>query len=441
MKKTALLLLSLALFLPLWAQQVRNKPFDVTLREYSIDEIVRMFGKPVQIDSGLIDWGLVVEYPHAKFYYYGTTEDEAIEWPPQRYVPDGFETDSPDFCILSKYFPGGIRVGDRIERIRKLDIVHSKPGKGREKNGLRKADWGHDKDYYQILGEEYDHFILEVEDSVVQAIHWSTPIDWGRFEGGLLWKIYGEGPAPSYVLGTFPNAPTGFYSRIKGLDQALKNVKAVYREDPVSGPWSRNVTEKMYLPGGTTLESLYKWEEWVDIRNYVKQVTGFRPETLEWCPDGLTRYLLSFLLDQALPELSGTEEDLADYLCRKAQEEGKEVHTLAFPFRNDRKNDSYLLRMVRDPEGAPDHVKEKIRHLYAAWQAQDLDEFSYSLMEEEEYSPLTTNMLCHQSYASNGQLLKAIEEGPILILIDCAALNSFLLHLSRPSIHVQSIRP
>ena len=440
MKRILFLLLALSLFLPLRAQRVQNRPLDITLADIKSDDVIPLFGKPTQVDSNGIDGRLFIEYPHATFRYIETWDPEDMERKPE-YAWDGFNTDSPDFCFLSDCFPGGIRVGDRIERIRKLDIVHSKPGKGRVKNGLRKADWGHDKDYYEILGEEYDHFILEVEDSLVRAINWSTPIDWGRFEGGLLWKIYGEGPTPSYVLGTFPNAPASFYSRIKGLDQALKKVKAVYREDPASGPWSRKVTEKMYLPRGTTLESLYKWEEWVDIRNYVKQVTGFRPETLEWCPDGLTRYLLSFLLEQALPKLSGTEEDLADYLCRKAQKEGKEVHSLTIPFRNDRENDNNLLRMVRDPEGAPDHVKEKIRHLYAAWQAQDLEEFAYSLMEEEDYSPLQTNMLCHQYYPLNQELRKAIGDGPVLILIDCTALNRFLIDISYPPLRIQSIRP
>ena len=47
MKHTILLLSTLLCVLPLQAQRVRNKPFDVTLRDYTIDEVVQLFGKPV----------------------------------------------------------------------------------------------------------------------------------------------------------------------------------------------------------------------------------------------------------------------------------------------------------------------------------------------------------------------------------------------------------
>ncbi|MBR2227055.1 MAG: hypothetical protein IJ893_04215, partial [Bacteroidales bacterium] len=170
MKHSIVLLFTLLSVLPLQAQRVRNKPFDVTLRDYTIDEVVQLFGKPVQIDSGLIDGGLAVEYPHAQFYYiavWNNTPSEGSWGEPDYYAPDGFSTDSPDFCFFSDCFPGGIRVGDRIERIRKLDIVHSRVGKGRPENALRKMDWKTENDHFEILGAEYDHFYLEVKDSVV----------------------------------------------------------------------------------------------------------------------------------------------------------------------------------------------------------------------------------------------------------------------------------
>lgn len=44
MKKTVLLLFALALLLPLQAQRVRDKPFDLTLREYTPAEIEQLFG-------------------------------------------------------------------------------------------------------------------------------------------------------------------------------------------------------------------------------------------------------------------------------------------------------------------------------------------------------------------------------------------------------------
>ena len=446
--KRILLLLSVLLVLPVFAQRVRNKPFDPTLREYTADEIIRLLGKPDQIDSAMIDDGLGLYYPNARFFYYLGWDPEHPEKKPV-YAWNGFETESPDFCILSDCFQGGIRVGDRLEKLQRLDFVHCKYGKGRAKNGLRLLDEKHGE--YVIFSEEYDHFYLDVTDGKLSRIFWATPDDWGRFEGGLLWKIYGDSlSAPSYVLGTFPNAPAGFRSKIKGLDKVLKEVKAVYREDPELGPWSRKMTRKMYLPDGGKLEDLYEWKDYADIQDYVRKVTGFRPETLEWSPDGLTRYLLSCLMEQALPELSGTEEDLAAYLCREAQENGKEVHTLASSYGDVRENykdspkiirehDWDLLRFVWYPEGEPDHVKERFRHLYDAWQAQDLEECSYSLIEEEDYSPLETNVQCNHYYHWVQELREAMEKGPVLILIDFSALNYFLLEISDEHHRVKSM--
>jgi len=439
MKKTALLLLSLALFLPLRAQQVRNKPFDVTLREYSIDEIVRMFGKPVQIDSNLIDCGLALEYPHASFYYFGTwdqwEEGENPSWPPDRYVPDGFSTDSPDFCILSKYFPGGIRVGDRIERIRSLDIVHSKVGKGRAGNGLEKMDWKTEDVYYGILGEEYDHFYLEVKDSVVTRIEWDTPEDWGRPNGGVLWRVEGKDlPAPSYILGVFPHAPADVCRRIYGLEQVWKSVRKVYWEDPDQGPWGRKMTDLMYLRDGDVLANHYEWDEYVDIQDYVKKVTGFRPEELEWTADGLTRFLLSHLMEQAMPDLPEGKDDMATHLYKKALSDGKEVHILPPVFmdiqslhKNTRqKHDWDLLKLVWYPEGDPDFVKGRIRHLYEAYLQEDMDEISWAL-SQDKYSPICTNMAMDNPNDWAQELGTAIREAPTLIIVDFTHLRNWYL--------------
>ena len=437
MKKTVLLLLAWTLILPLRAQRVQNKPFDVTRREYSIDEIVRMFGKPVQIDSSLIDCGLSVEYPHAHFYYFGTWDrwekDKTPSWPPDRYVPDGFWTDSPDFCILSDCFPGGIRVGDRIERIRGLDIVHSKAGKGREANRLKKMDWKSENDHYGILGAEADHFYLEVKDSVVVEIDWATPEDWDRLSGGFLWKITGKDlPAPSYILGVFPGAPESALRHVTGLDKAWKSVKAVYWQDPERGPWGRKIPDGMYLPDGTTLDSLFPWDEYGDIQDYVKQVTGFRPETLWWSPDGLTRHLLSCLLEQTMEEYNQGKDDMSASLYKKALADGKEVHVLGSPYvfsgkdsaktpKDDRENEWDLLRLVWYPEGKPEAVKEDIRHLYEAYLAEDQDEVGYFLYYSDKYSPIRTNVLGERYYRWSDELAQAMREGPILVIADFTA--------------------
>ena len=183
MKKILLLLSLLAAILPTFAQHVRNKPFDPTLNPERLtpDEIIGLFGKPEQIDSALIDDGLGIFYPEARFYFYESYDPARPEKEPV-YVWDGFETESPDFCILSDCFPGGIKVGDRLERLKQLDFVHSRYGKGRAKNGLRLAGNHSELDEYIIFGEEYNSFYLHVKDGIVRSISWVTPEDWGRIE-------------------------------------------------------------------------------------------------------------------------------------------------------------------------------------------------------------------------------------------------------------------
>ena len=426
MKKALILLLVLAIGFPLQAQRVRNKPLDLTLADIKSDRIIDLFGKPVQVDSGGIDGTLIIEYPHAKFYYVETYDAYHPEDDSFVYQWDGCETDSPDFCFFSDLFPGGIRVGDRIERIRGLDIVHSRVGKGREKNALRKADLGHTgTDTYEILGEESDHFYLEVKDSVVCRILWDTPIDWSWASGGILWRVEGDSlPAPSYILGTFPHVPADFCRRIPGLEKALKSVKTVYREDPDLGPWGSTIPEGLFIPDGKELSSRYEWDEYVDIQDYGKKVTGFRPEQLWWTPDGLIRYLRNRLMEQALP-IDG--KDMDAYLLDRALAEGKEVHTLPSLIRGidnwekRRKNDHdwNLLRLVWYPEGDPDYVKGCIRKQYEAYLSQDLDEIGYRLVREES-SPIFFAPEWPSGWAE--QLEAAVRKGPTLIVVDVSRL-------------------
>ena len=460
MRRLLLLLNILFLLVPTYAQNVPNKPMDLTLREYTIEEVIQLFGKPVQIDSGLIDGGLAVKYPKVDFYYFASGGDP--EGPPLEYVPDGFAIKSRDFCIFSKYFEGGIRVGDTVERVRNLDIVHTKAGKGRERNAMRLIADGKDGQQYILLGEEYLSYILNAKDGIIEEIFTHTPEDIDRLFGGMLWRITMEGnPNPSYVLGTFPGASASLLRRIDGLEKAWQSVKTVYFQDPDTGPWTRKMTAERYLPDGRELSGLYKWEDYAAIQDYVKKVTGFRPESLEWTPDGLTCVLLNHLLDQALPELADGKEDMYSHLLGKAQSEGKEVHLMQSKFRNyyaSQKQDTAerhtrnLLRMVREPEMEPEQMKARIRHLYEAYLAQDLEELNYSLMNndyslenQKYYSPFQTLLSC-MVHPWKDDVCEAIEKGPVLVVVDFTSLNlgDLLGHLMYYGTHrnqVESVKP
>lgn len=418
MRKAVLLLFTLSLFVPLQAQRVWNKPFDVTLRKYGVDEIIRLFGKPERIDTLGETSGISLVYPHVSFDYCETFDGHN-----HAYQPDGFQSDSPDFCILSKYFPSGIRVGDSLERLEKLDIVHSKPGKGREGNGLRRAEGDSSGKTYIILGEEYNHYYLTVVDGIVQSIDWSTPRDWAWAQGGILWRIEGESlPAPSYILGTFPHASADFCRHVAGLERIWKSVKTIYREDPDLGPWGRTIPDDMFLPDGKELSSLYKWEEYGEIQDYVRKVTGFRPESLWWTPEGLTRFLRNELMEQALPELADGMDDMSAYLYKKALAEGKEVHTLPALLPNSDKGS--LLQRVKSPEGNPDSVKDYILRVYEAYLSQDMDEIGWRMVRESS-APFSPPMMTYGLDPWSEILEQAILKEPTLVIMDVSYLISW----------------
>lgn len=441
MKRPFFLLLALSLVLPLQAQRVKDKPFDLTLREYTPAEIEQLFGKPEELDP--LEWdGSLMKYPHVSFYFEESWDPHHPEEEPVL-IWEGFLTDSPDFCILSQDFKGGIKVGDSLEKILKLDFAHTSRGKGREKNGPRiVVDHGTSAQYV-IFGEEYERIFLNFENGILKEIFSDGPQDWERIEGGLLFRISGgDLSAPSYVLATFPNAPAGFANQVAGLDKVWPSVRKVYREDPERGSWSRTVPDEMYLPEGQKLEDIYSWKDYSDIVDYVRKVTGFRPEELEWTPEGLRRHLIAILMEKALPELSGTKDDMASALCQRALAEGKEVQLLPPAYRDYWKNakeepglirygGGSLLQMVQSPEGDPDHLKDRIRRLYEAYLAEDTDEIGYTLAEGEEYSsPLFLNAICENRSQWIPELTKAMQEGPVLVLVDFSAYSGYSAFLS-----------
>lgn len=267
---------------------------------------------------------------------------------------------------------------------------------------------------------------------MVCSIDWSTPIDWDRLNGGFLWKAEGEDlPAPSYLLGVFPGAPASALRRITGLEKAWGAVKAVYWQNPELGPWGGTMTDEMFLRNGKKLEDLYRWEDYNAIQDYVKQVTGFRPEELWWSPNGLIRYLMNRLVKQTMAEFSDGKPDMAATLYNKAVAERKEVHILGSTYAHKepvrspevaREDEKELLQLVRDPGGKPEAVQADIRHLYNAYLADNQDEVGYFLYYAKKYSPLRTNAACDSYFELGEELKQAMRKEPILVIVDFTAM-------------------
>lgn len=73
-----------------------------------------------------------------------------------------------DFCILSDYIDGGIKIGDSITRLKNVDFAITKYGRNKERNGLS-AYQG--KLYnYVIFQEEMHHIYFSIKKGIIKEI-------------------------------------------------------------------------------------------------------------------------------------------------------------------------------------------------------------------------------------------------------------------------------
>lgn len=82
----------------------------------------------------------------------------------------GFNTDSPAFCVLSDYIPGGFKVGDSFEKLQNFDFVHSAYGKNNPENALKLVDSTNERDYYEAYGHERMFYFFSVKDGTIIGI-------------------------------------------------------------------------------------------------------------------------------------------------------------------------------------------------------------------------------------------------------------------------------
>ena len=101
-----------------------------------------------------------------------------------------FSTDSPDYVFLTKVVNGGIKVGDSFNRIKSIDYVHSRYGRNKDGNGLKKIVSWNGIDQYCIFGEEYERLYLRFKNGILIDILYDQaqdcPYDNYDYTNGLL---------------------------------------------------------------------------------------------------------------------------------------------------------------------------------------------------------------------------------------------------------------
>ena len=142
MKKILAIYICFIVALPCFAQR------DIkTLNRIGKQKVIQLLGSPINTIIWM-DGGVVLEYPDATRLCFNDGTWEL----------DGFNTNSPKYCILSDYVKGGFKVGDKFSKVQGFDFVHSKYGKNRPGNTLKLIDSTAERDYYKVFSEERYHF-------------------------------------------------------------------------------------------------------------------------------------------------------------------------------------------------------------------------------------------------------------------------------------------
>jgi hypothetical protein len=158
MKKYILIILAVLLSLPAFAQKDVFK----TLNGKTHAQIIQMFGQPddyCNYEDSADD---------TQIYYYGKT----IFSMDRNRILAHFQTDSKDYCILTKFINGGLKVGDPFSKLQSIDF--SKTDYGRNKAGNKLTYDCTNKDGstdYFVFKEEYHYVYFRVKGGVI--------ISWG----------------------------------------------------------------------------------------------------------------------------------------------------------------------------------------------------------------------------------------------------------------------
>ena len=160
MKQIVTAVLTLVMIVPCFAQR------DVkTLDKIGRQKVLQILGEPITTE--IWEDAEILEYPDATRFCFDENSWELV----------GFNINSAKYCVLSDYFKGGFKVGDKFSKVQKFDFVHSKYGKNRSGNALKLIDSTAERDYYKVFSEEWYRFYFRVKNGVIIGVDMSTPED------------------------------------------------------------------------------------------------------------------------------------------------------------------------------------------------------------------------------------------------------------------------
>ena len=89
----------------------------------------------------------------------------------------GFNTNSPNYCVLSDYISGGVKVGDPISKMESYHFVHTKYGRNKDSNAFHLlTSMGETKEYGVFL-DEFQFLFFYVSNGIILSIAFGTSED------------------------------------------------------------------------------------------------------------------------------------------------------------------------------------------------------------------------------------------------------------------------
>jgi hypothetical protein len=152
MKKTFILITAIILaVVPGYAQRdikAINKVSDAQLR--------KILGNPEKFE----------EEPLECYYFY---KNATVVITKKTRILESFQTDSPDYCILTKYISGGIKVGDSISKLQKINFAKTDYGRNNTKNALTFIPDAPEGDYnYSVFEREFKTVYFRIENGIIK---------------------------------------------------------------------------------------------------------------------------------------------------------------------------------------------------------------------------------------------------------------------------------
>ena len=141
-----------------------------TFDHMSPEDVIALYGTPLRAEEYSSDYEeYIVFYNHSRFYFCPVRDLNGREY----YSLLGFETDSPQFRVLSDYIEGGVKVGDSLTRLQSIDFQHSPYGRNKAANALKPTSryliMDSYKSSYVAFEEQYCFLTFCVENGIIKA--------------------------------------------------------------------------------------------------------------------------------------------------------------------------------------------------------------------------------------------------------------------------------